>query len=927
MANRFPLVIDTADGNKIKEIPSGDNLDLRNVSISDVQNINALGIINAAAITINGQDLDPGTFLDLSDVPDSYQGFANYSVRVNSSETGLEFYQIGTGQSLLVDNLTVSGSIRPQSATIDIGASANPFQGIYGNFFQGSIKGNDGSVVFDGDNNQIPYSVIVGGPVQVSDLTNDAEYVTRTELTNGSLTVEFNNTGDLTGNVIAADLTVLVDSTTGRINAARLSQNGANNGQTLVWNNSTQLWEPGTAGDITGFSSNKTDTLTVQDGYKIVFAGTTGRFEGDIIAIVPTTRVDIGDAVFLENIAPQDDQGGNIGTALKRFNEGHFTTLNAGSLALTGGGFTGNVTGNLTGNATGNHSGSFVGTITATGTLDGDLVGSVFADDSSVIIDAIDKKVSADIQFTTGTGSITGSTISINATNRVDQSDTQFLGNIFPENNLGGSVGTLAKRWGAGFFDVFSANSLAIEAIEATEVTTSDFNIQGQGVGRLTSTTDLELTAANRIKMLGAPMRLPPITNTERGLIVPLEADVIYNSTDSKIQFYTGGAWVNLHSGTFDGNVNTAAGQSDFNDVVIAGNLTVSGTTTSVNTTNTEISDNVIVLNSGETGAGITNTTSGIEVERGTESNVTFVYDDSVDKWTIGSETLVAGTVEAALTGNVTGDTDGYHTGDVKGSVFADDSTILVDAVNAIIPSANLSGALPALDGSNLTNVTAGAIDFTNITNKPTTISGYGITDAFDGVFTSLTSIPTSLSGYGITDTVVTSVNGVTPTAGGGAVSIASTDLSDGTSIVKTVNGVSPIGGAVVLTIFDGDVAGSVFADDSTLLVDGVAGKLVGDYENGTSVINSTSVTSYDLVALQDANINDLYVSNKIYGGATGSIKNVAISSTAPSTSIGAAGDREGMIAFDATYMYYCTADYDGAANVWKRVAWSVDTW
>ena len=926
MANRFPLVIDTTDGNKIKEIPAGDNLDLRNVSISDVQNITALGIINAAAITINGEDLDPGTFLDLSDVPNNYQGFANYSVRVKADETGLEFYQIGTGQSLLVDNLTVSGSIRPQSATVDIGASANPFQGVFGNFFQGSIKSNNGSVIFDADNEQIPYSIIVGGPTVVSDLTNDADYITRTEITDGSLTVEFNNTGDLTGNVVAADLTVLVDSAAGRINAARLSQNSANDGQTLVWNNSTQLWEPGTAGDITGFASNKTDTLTVADGYKIVFAGATGRFEGNVIAIVPTTRVDIGDAQFLENIVPQDDQGGNIGSVLKRFNEGHFTTLNADSLALTGGGFTGNVTGNVTGNASGNHTGSFVGAITATGTLDGDLTGSVFADDSSLIIDAIDKKVSADIKFTTGTGSITGSTISINATNRIDQSDTQFLGDIFPETTLGGSVGTLAKRWGAGYFDVFSANSLAIEAISATEVTTSDFNITGQGVGRLTSTTDLELTAENRIKMLGAPMRLPPITNAERALIVPLEADVIYNSDDTKIQFYTDSAWVNLHEGTFSGNINTASGQSDFNDVIIAGNLTVSGTTTSVETTNTNITDNVITLNNGEAGAGVTSGTSGIEIDRGSEANKTLVWDEATDKWTVGSETFVATTFEGAFTGNVTGNITGAVTGDVVGSVFADSSTLLVDAVNGTIPSANLLGDLPALDGSNLTGVQADSVTFANVTGTPTTIAGYGITDAFDGVFASLTSIPTSLSGYGITDTVVTSVNGVTPSAGGGAVSISSTDLSDASSIVKTVNGVSPVGGAVVFTVFDGDVAGSVFADDSTLLVDGTNAKLVGDYLNGQVNITSTDIQTYGLTTTYTSQLADAWTT-KLYGGTIAATTNVVIASTAPSTSIGAAGDKDGMIAFDATYMYYCTADYDGAADVWKRVAWSTDTW
>jgi len=41
---------------------------------------------------------------------------------------------------------------------------------------------------------------------------------------------------------------------------------------------------------------------------------------------------------------------------------------------------------------------------------------------------------------------------------------------------------------------------------------------------------------------------------------------------------------------------------------------------------------------------------------------------------------------------------------------------------------------------------------FSDLSSKPTTISGYGITDAFDGVFASLSSKPTTISGYGITD-------------------------------------------------------------------------------------------------------------------------------------------------------------------------------
>ena len=98
--------------------------------------------------------------------------------------------------------------------------------------------------------------------------------------------------------------------------------------------------------------------------------------------------------------------------------------------------------------------------------------------------------------------------------------------------------------------------------------------------------------------------------------------------------------------------------------------------------------------------------------------------------------------------------TELYNTviGDSKGSVFGDDSVLLVDAVNSTIPAENLSGALPALDGSALTNISVSSIDFSNVTNTPTTIAGYGITDAFDGAFSSLSATPTTIAGYGITD-------------------------------------------------------------------------------------------------------------------------------------------------------------------------------
>ena len=41
MANRYPLVVDTTDGNKVKEIPNGDSLQLTGNSIIGVVTCNS----------------------------------------------------------------------------------------------------------------------------------------------------------------------------------------------------------------------------------------------------------------------------------------------------------------------------------------------------------------------------------------------------------------------------------------------------------------------------------------------------------------------------------------------------------------------------------------------------------------------------------------------------------------------------------------------------------------------------------------------------------------------------------------------------------------------------------------------------------------------------------------------------------------------
>ena len=71
MANRFPLVVDTSDGNKFKELPDGDNLILTNSSIVNALNVSAVGYLEAPRLIINGTDftLDYSELLNKPSIP------------------------------------------------------------------------------------------------------------------------------------------------------------------------------------------------------------------------------------------------------------------------------------------------------------------------------------------------------------------------------------------------------------------------------------------------------------------------------------------------------------------------------------------------------------------------------------------------------------------------------------------------------------------------------------------------------------------------------------------------------------------------------------------------------------------------------------------------------------------------------------------
>jgi len=544
MANRFPLVLDTTDNNKIKEIQTGDNLNLADNSIVGVQNITALGTIDAADVKVNGNRLVAQAFNDLTDTPSTFVGAPNYFVKVKADGTGLEYRPLSDLGNIEIDTITVDTSIVPSTDNVgNVGTEANKFNEIVATTLKGNLVSYNEEIVFNATTGKISYAAIQGAPTFLSEFTNDIGYLRTVDL-------------------------------------------------------DTQI---------------------------------AGLFDDGV----------------------------------------PFTT---------------------------------------------DIVGSVFGDDSTVLVDGVSGLVTGNIL--TSEGTITTLT------------STQATSTGVAATNLTGNTSNLNITGGGSAYDVVIGDTNTNQ-VKIYNAVLDSFNIDtGIGISEFTASTDISFEAGNRVKIDGGvPFRFASTTTTYQSAIAAQEGDVIYNTTTSRLQMYQGGAWKDVN-----GNVDASEGTSNFNNVVIAGDLTITGDATEIQTTNTAITDNVIVLNKGEAGAGVTLTTSGIEIERGTSPNRSLVWTENFGgKWIVTDDaTLLANRLEANyLVGSLSVSTDdlimtdgnvtatgtltmggnglvqivsvttdiellpvgkvkvdgnlevtGTFDGDVTGSVFGDDSTVLVDGIN-----------------------------------------------------------------------------------------------------------------------------------------------------------------------------------------------------------------------------------------------------
>lgn len=73
-------------------------------------------------------------------------------------------------------------------------------------------------------------------------------------------------------------------------------------------------------------------------------------------------------------------------------------------------------------------------------------------------------------------------------------------------------------------------------------------------------------------------------------------------------------------------------------DMRVIGDLTVDGSVTYINSVNLNVSDNIITINYGETGDGVTRTNAGLIIDRGSSTNYFFGFNETTDTFRIGMQ-------------------------------------------------------------------------------------------------------------------------------------------------------------------------------------------------------------------------------------------------------------------------------------------------
>jgi hypothetical protein len=370
---------------------------------------------------------------------------------------------------------------------------------------------------------------------------------------------------------------------------------------------------------------------TVNGGEKLTISGTANEIETSVTN--NTITVGLVDSV-----------SGLTSVSATTLTDGS-ASLNSGALTLSGalsgattGGFSGLVTagsftdGALTidsGNISSGVNGTFSGTVQGGTLSDGTLSiasGSISSGVGATFSGTVQGGTLTDGTLSASSGSITGA-VNVTASGTVQYGSlsdgTITITGFVDEDNMASDSATLVPT------------QQSVKAYVDSVATAADLDFQGDSGGALAVDLDSQtfvVAGGDNINTAGSGQTLTVNLDSSISGLTSVSSTTLTDGTAS----LSGGALSGATTGAFS------------SDVTIGGNLTVSGTTTSVNSTNTTIADTLIELQSGLSGANPNDI--GHIYERGSDGDNGFLgWDQSVDRF-IAATTTATGSSTGDLT-------------------------------------------------------------------------------------------------------------------------------------------------------------------------------------------------------------------------------------------------------------------------------------
>lgn len=228
-----------------------------------------------------------------------------------------------------------------------------------------------------------------------------------------------------------------------------------------------------------------------------------------------------------------------------------------------------------------------------------------------------DKLESANIKDGTNiTVTTNGNDVTINASGESDVDLTKVTTDIVPTTNSTLNIGSPTNRFKGIYVDEahLSTNTLYI----------GDTPLIGTNGATINVAADSDQIIDIKTKGTGSTK----VSSVK-------QVDVIASGVNGIVNVQSANQ-INIQSPTINiqGTTNVIQGDTTF-----TGNVNIQGTTTSVNATNLEVKDNIIELNEGEVGSGISKGSAGIKIDRGDLDAQFLVFDEVDDRFKVGTAT------------------------------------------------------------------------------------------------------------------------------------------------------------------------------------------------------------------------------------------------------------------------------------------------